>query len=206
MAMRENRARGERWHRGTENLLDRGSPIESLPMNLTIACSSPSNNVRLFRVLILRQGIKRSLQNRKRNLLPRLLDAPCACQEALLDTFIIRERQLPISFHELTVYDNVLDVADVGMQDDRSDGIDPAKQAGTETVENDNVGFGANFDDADVVSAQGEPAVLRCEEEGLVDGHGVCGGDVPSGISWLAIKIQSEEYANATYLVNKTSS
>lgn len=108
---------------------------------------------------------------------PRRLDAPGAREQRVLDPGVVGGGELAVALGELAAHHHVLEVAGVGVQDDGGDGVDPAEQRGGAAVVHQEVGDGARGDDADVVAAQGLAAGAGGEQEGLVDGHGVVGGD-----------------------------
>ncbi|TKW58381.1 hypothetical protein CTA1_5180 [Colletotrichum tanaceti] len=119
------------------------------------------------------------LEDGERHVPPRLLDPARAVQEARADVRVARGHEGAVALDEPAVDEHVLDVADAGVQDDGGHGVDPAEQRGAAAVPDDDVGLGALGDDAQVGPAQGEAAVARGQQEGLVGRHGRAGRHAP---------------------------
>lgn len=96
----------------------------------------------------------------------------------MLQALVILYGKLSVSLLKDAIDHDVFDIADIGMQHDCSNGIGPAEEAGGAAVPDEQVCFGMWGQDTNVWAAEGEAAVASCEEEGLVDGHWVAGGEV----------------------------
>lgn len=150
------------------------SKKKNSPIKRPIPSPLPPNNINIARLAIISASLSTKETPRKHRQRPgeELRPDPLrAGQEPVHKILVLGIRKPAVSLLKLPVDQDVRDVADVGVQDDGGDGVGPAEQGGAAAVEDDEVGFCARADYAEVWAPQGEPALARGEEEGLVYGH-----------------------------------
>ena len=123
--------------------------------------------------------LKRALKRRPLSLSPDLLDPLGRSSETSLQRSIVLVHELTTTLDIGSAHQHIVNVSNVGVQDDGSNGIAPAKHVRRIGTVDDDIGFGADLEDSEVAAAESEGSGAGDEVEGLLDGHGAVGGDLP---------------------------
>lgn len=141
------------------------------------------NHIHPVGIPILNAILVLSLHLRQRRIQPLPLNPPRRLQEPLLDQrpiLAVRQHQLPMPLPPPAIHHDVLDIANMRVQDDRRDGIHPAQHVRRVAVKHDNIGLRADLQHADVRPPQRQAARPRRQQEGLVGRHGAGAGYAPA--------------------------
>ena len=123
--------------------------------------------------------MKRTLKRRPLSLGPDLLDPLSGSSETSLQRSIVLVHQLTTTLDVSSVDQHIVDVANVGVQDDGGNRIAPAEHVRRVGAVDDDIGFGADLDDSEIAAAESEASGAGDEVEGLFYGHRAVGGDFP---------------------------
>lgn len=104
---------------------------------------------------------------------------------------IVTDGEVEVALLKLSINHDVLDVPDIRVQHDGGDRVDPPEHVGRCAVEDDNVGFCALDQHADVGPTKSEAAGARREQERLVRRHGVVAWNLPVG-AHLVVEEESD--------------
>lgn len=99
------------------------TPSQKCP---SITITGPPQCMRNVSTCIIEPTRKLAFHNRQRRVLPDLLDPPRALQESILHSWIILHSKPPVSFLENSIYNHMLNVSYICVEDDGSYRVVPS--------------------------------------------------------------------------------